>query len=166
MITQLLSSKLVHYTYNLMRKIVTGNITVYLFVCILCFSLFIGGCGYKPFPTLREDIKNLYIPTFKNSTWEPGISAVVTDSLRHEFLLDGTFQLTNKAGAHAILTGEVTEYERLPLLYDEEDNIAGERITIKATISFTSCATGEKLWEGEFGGSDLFEILLNSGIIN
>jgi len=116
--------------------------------------LFSTGCGYKPFPSIREDIRNVHVPTFKNLTYYPGVSAVITDALRREIILDGTFKLSNEENANAILTGEVKDYKRTATLYDEEDNIIGGSLTIKVDIKFLSTPKKEILWKGTFEESE------------
>ena len=121
---------------------------------LLSLLLLLSGCGYKPFSPAREDIKNIYIPTFKNLTYSPGVSAAVTDALRREIILDGTFKLTDEKDAQAILSGKVTDFERAPAIYDEEDNIIGGSLTIEAEISFVSVPKGEILWKGKMNDSE------------
>jgi len=130
------------------------HLITWLILHTLCFILFITGCGYKPFPTFREDIENIYIPTFKNSTYHPGISGEVTDALRREIILDGTFRLTDRQEADAILSGEVVDFERLPLLYDEEENVIGGRVKIKIEVHLLSLPTEEMLWQEDIQESE------------
>lgn len=123
---------------------------LYSILSILCLA----GCGYKPFSPIREDIKNIYIPTFKNSTYYAGVSAIVTDALRREIILDGTFSLKNEKDAQAMFSGEVTDFKRTPLIYDEEENIIGGDLTIKIKIRFISIPGGKVLWSEELIESD------------
>lgn len=130
-----------------LRKITCSLFHFIVLLSILCLY----GCGYKPFTPLRsENIRDIYIPTFKNSTYYAGISAAVTDTLRREIILDGTFNLEDKENAQAILTGEVTDYRRTPLIYNEEENIIGGNLTIEITARFVSLPERKILWEEEF----------------
>lgn len=136
-------------------KIKVKEVTPLLFLLSFLFStLFSAGCGYKPFSPIREDVKNIYIPTFKNSTYYPGVSAIVTDALRREIILDGTFNLMGKENAHAMLNGEVTAFRRSPLVYDEEENIIGGSLTIKIKARFVSIPGEKVLWEGKLEESE------------
>ena len=136
-------------------KIKVEEVIPSLFIlCSLFFILCLGGCGYKPFSPIREDIKNIYIPTFKNSTYYPGVSAIVTDALRREIILDGTFNLTNKEDSQAMLSGEVTDFKRSPLIYDEEENIIGGSLTIEVRVRFVSIPKEEVLWEEKLEESE------------
>ena len=125
-----------------------------LFFLFSILLLCLAGCGYKPFSPIREDIRNIYIPTFKNSTYYPGVSAIVTDALRKEIILDGTFSLMDKEDAQAMLSGEVTDFRRSPSVYDEEENIIGGNLTIEIKIRFVSIPEGKILWEGELAESE------------
>lgn len=117
-------------------------------------ALFSTGCGYKPFSPIREDLKTIYVPTFKNSTYYPGISAIVTDAMREEIILDGTFKLTNEKNAQASLIGEVKDFQRSPLIYDEEDNVIGGSLTIEISVRFESIPQKEILWKEDFKESE------------
>lgn len=130
---------------------------LFSFVLYLCFLLTVTGCGYKPFPPLREDIRNIYIPTFKNLTWHPGISAKVTDALRREILLDGTFTVTDRKNADAMLIGEVRSLERYPLIY-EEGNVIEATAKIKIEARFIFLPSYETLWKEEIHESKYFLI--------
>lgn len=124
------------------------------FIFFTVSALFSTGCGYKPFSPIREDIKTVYVPTFKNLTYYPGVSAVVTDALRREIILDGTFKLVDEENAQASLTGEVKDFKRTATIYDEEDNIIGGSLTIEISVRFVSMPKKEILWEGSFKESE------------
>lgn len=132
------------------RQIIYSLFFLFSLLSVLCLN----GCGYKPFHPIREDIKNIYIPTFKNSTYYAGVSAIVTDALRREIILDGTFNLKDREDAQAMLSGEVTDFKRSPLIYDEEENIIGGNLTIEIKVRFISLPEGKILWEGELEESE------------
>ncbi len=128
--------------------------TVYISAFLALFALFSSGCGYKPFSAIREDIKTVHVPTFKNLTYYPNVSATVTDALRREIVLDGTFKLANEESAQAILTGEVKSFKRTATVYDEEDNIIGGNLTIEVNVRFLSARNKEILWRENFKESE------------
>ena len=131
------------------------HITYPFFLISFIVSLLsLTGCGYKPFTPIREDIKTLYVPTFKNLTYYAGVSAIVTDALRREIILDGTFNLEDKKDAQAMLSGEVIDFRRTPLIYDEEENIIGGNLTIEIKIRFISIPEKKILWEEEMKESE------------
>jgi hypothetical protein len=136
-------------------KIKIRHTTCFIFFVFFTLSaLFSTGCGYKPFSPIREDIKTVHVPTFKNSTYYPGISATVTDALRSEIILDGTFKLTDEKNAQASLIGEVKDFKRSASIYDEEDNIIGGSLTIEISVRFVSIPKKEILWEESFKESE------------
>ncbi len=130
--------------------------TTYSFLLIFSFfSIFcLAGCGYKPFSPIREDIKNIYIPTFKNLTYYPNISAAITDALRREIILDGTFNLREEKDSQAMLSGEVTRFTISPLIYDKEENIIGGSLTIEIRIRLVSIPEKKILWKEELKESE------------
>jgi hypothetical protein len=135
-------------------KIKTKEVVSLLFLLSSLISLLCSsGCGYKPFSPIKEDIKKIYIPTFKNSTYHPGVSAVVTDTLIREIILDGTFTLTDEENAQAMLIGDVTDFERSPAIYDEEENIIGGSLTIEVEVRFVSIPEGQIFWKEKMNES-------------
>ena len=125
--------------------------------------LILSGCGYKPLPALREDIKKIYVPTFQNYTYESGISAILTDALREEILLDGTFRLVPSEEAHAVLNGSVISYEHSPTVYDADENMVGgtAKLTVQVTFKYVG---GEVIWKEELGDQESTSYFLTGNL--
>lgn len=92
-----------------MRKLVAAAL-----VCLL-----LGGCaGYHIGPVqpyyLRQ-VHSIAVPTFKNNTLIPRISALITDSVIKQFQQDGTYRIARKDDADAVLVGEIDHVDRAPL---------------------------------------------------
>jgi len=146
------------------RKSVTGYwlLVTFPLLSVLCILL-LSGCGYKPLPSLRGDIKKIYIPTFQNHTYEPSISAILTDALREEILLDGTFQLTSSEEAQAVLRGTVISYEHSSTIYDQGQNMVGGSAKIKVQATFKYVG-GEIIWKEEIGDEESTSYFLTGSL--
>ena len=83
---------------------------------LLLFSL--GGCaGYHIGPVQPYALRSVHsiaVPVFKNSTFLPRISVLVTDSVIKQLQQDGTYRVANKDHADAILMGEIERISRAP----------------------------------------------------
>ena len=91
------------------------------------FTLGFSGCaGYQlgsVKPTPYQGINRLHIPTFKNDTLEPRTAAIVTNSIIKQVQMDGTYEVTSKDRADAILEGRISRVERRQLRAAETDTL-------------------------------------------
>lgn len=76
-------------------------------------ALLFGGCaGYKlgtTKPTAYADVKSIYVPTFENRTLEPRFAVLVTNAVISALQQDGTYKITDRNHADAILKGRITQ---------------------------------------------------------
>jgi len=79
--------------------------------------LFAGCAGYQlgeNKPAAYSDIENIYVPTFQNETLEPRLSVLVTNAVITQLQQDGTYKITNKEDADAVLVGTIRQVPSLP----------------------------------------------------
>jgi len=107
-------------------------------LCLLltACSLFIllGGCGYTTNSILPEDIKTIQVEIFKNNiditkevsakdkyeVYRPDLEVDLRDAIVERIFLDGHLKLSSERTADAILEGEVMQYRKDPLRYQDE----------------------------------------------
>lgn len=86
--------------------------------CALLVALSLGSCaGYhigpvKPY--YLRSVHSLAVPVIKNNTYIPRISVLVTNSIIKQFQQDGTYRITGKDDADAVLVAEVERIDRGP----------------------------------------------------
>jgi hypothetical protein len=79
------------------------------FISVTLLTLFLSSCGYQ---IVRErgiyggDIKSIYIPGFKNRTFEPHLSLYVTDAFSSELISMGLFEI-NRPSYEALVEGTI-----------------------------------------------------------
>ncbi|HOJ43743.1 MAG TPA: LPS assembly lipoprotein LptE, partial [Syntrophorhabdaceae bacterium] len=87
----------------------------YLFVlCVLFLSL--TSCGYelvKEKGIYGGEIRSVYVPVFKNMTYEPHISQYLTDSFTRQLLSMGILQV-NKRDAETYIEGILKSIKMAP----------------------------------------------------
>lgn len=99
-------------------------------------SLFIilGGCGYTTKSILPEDIKTIQVEIFRNNiditkevsakdkyeVYRPGLEVDLRDAIVERIFLDGHLKLSSEETADAFLEGEVMQYRKDPLRYQDE----------------------------------------------
>ncbi|MFH1037899.1 MAG: LptE family protein [PVC group bacterium] len=107
-----------------------------------------AGCGpYRLGTTLPPHLQTVYVPTFENTTFEPGIEVDVTDAVITRFRQDGNLRPVSRDQADTVLEGEITGWNRRVLDYtgEEENEVEEYRLYVTAVITFRELATGETL---------------------
>jgi lipopolysaccharide assembly LptE-like protein len=100
--------------------------------CALLLAFSLGGCaGYhigpvKPY--YLRSVHSLAVPVIKNDTYLPRISVLITNSIIKQFQQDGTYRITGKDDADAILVAEVERIDRGP--------VRSVRGNVLATVEF------------------------------
>jgi len=135
----------------------------------LCAAVFlIAGCGYTYKSVITEKYKTIYVETFKNKIeltdkitsknpykmYRPGSEQDITNAVIHRFIYDGTLKITRQDEADLIMTGELIDYNRAPVRYDDNDNILEYRVSITVNISVKDTKTGEYLIESKRVATD------------
>ena len=101
-------------------------------VIVLCV---ISGCGYTTRVILPNDIKTVHVAIFKNSiditkevsakdkyeVYRPNLEVDLRDTIVERFFLDGHLKIGPGTSADAILRGEIIQYRKDPLRYQDED---------------------------------------------
>lgn len=149
-----------HYLNILKRINRFKNFASYALLVIL----FLTGCGYRVGTILPMNIKSIAVPTFKNSTPEPGVEIGVTNQVISQFQIDGTLKVVEEEDADVRLEGELLEYRREPLRYTGTDfkDVSEYRLRLITRLTLVDLKTGQPIWakrvvEGEttyFVGGD------------
>ncbi len=106
------------------------------------------GCGaYKLGTTLPDNLQTVYVPTFENKTYQPGIEVDITNAVITRFRQDGNLQPVSKDEADTVLSGEITNWERRVMGYtgDDDNEVEEYRLYVTAIITFRSRSTGKLL---------------------
>lgn len=105
---------------------------------ILCAS----GCGYHVAGRTSELPANwhtLAVPIFVNRTATYRIEQRVTEAVIHQFIVRTKYHVTpSEAGADAVLHGEITDIQAVPLLFDATSgHVTTMLVTLKLKVSLT-----------------------------
>jgi hypothetical protein len=143
-----------------MRKII--------FILILSF---LSGCGYTTRSMIAPNIKTIYIKPFENKinfgaedstysklrTYYPRLEADITNAVVDRFIVDGNLKVVKEENADVILNGELVEYRRSVLRYDESENVEEYRLDIIVNISLRNVKEQENIWtENGFTGETTY----------
>ncbi len=102
---------------------------------MICLFLLVAGCGYHPLGSgsAPAEIQHLYVAPVTNRTLRPGLQGLVGAAILRRLQQDGRVQLVSQATAEAVLTGDVTLYENLPIAVDPQD--VGRRFLVRLVFS-------------------------------
>jgi hypothetical protein len=93
-------------------------------IVLLCLwsALGLSGCGYHvggTASTLPPGLKVIAVPALKNDTSRYRIEQVMTNAVVHEFIARTKYRIVPSEGsADAVLHGEITSFEALPMVFD------------------------------------------------
>lgn len=108
----------------------------------------LAGCGtYRLGTTLPSDLRSIFVPTFKNTTSEPGIETGITNAVISRFQVDGNLKTASREEADTVLEGEIIGWDRRVMGYGGQDDEEVEeyRLYITVRIKFINLRTGKVL---------------------
>ena len=122
--------------------------------------LFSGCSGYQlgaVKPSVYQNIHRIHVPTFENETLEPRASVLTTNAVIKQLQQDGTYTISSKETADAVLKATITDIERKQLRAAETDTLRTTEMKFFMVVSWSLVDpdTGAKLAYSE--GEDLNE---------
>jgi len=128
-------------------------------VCYLPFSSL--GCGYTTRSMVSDKYKTIYIIPFVNKTdvtnetysgsqyriYRPHLETDITNAVVNKFLTDGNLRPVKEPEADLVLKGELIDFRRDPLRYDDSDNVLEYRISLVVNMTLTDKLNGKVLYE-------------------
>lgn len=113
-----------------------------------------AGCGYRVVGRTSElpsSWHTLAVPIFVNHTSTYHIEQRVTEAVIHEFIARTKYHVTpSAAGADAVLHGEITDIEAVPLLFDATSgHVTTMLVTLKLKVSLTDEQTRKVVYRDD-----------------
>lgn len=124
----------------------------------LTAQLFTGCAGYQlgeVKPGVYKDIEKLHVPPFKNLTLEPRFSSLLTNAVLAELQSDGTYEVSSRANADAVLVGEIREIEKRQLRAVRTDTLRSRELSLYLIVDFhledpqTGARIGDRVARGD-----------------
>jgi hypothetical protein len=128
------------------------------------YSILFSGCGYTTKSLLPPYIKTVYVENFKNGIdttqevsnkkpyrlYTPGLENEITRAVADRFIYDGNLKVTREPEqADAILSGELREYAKEPLRYDDNDDVTEYRVRVVASMKFLDKKENKAIWQSD-----------------
>lgn len=130
-----------------------------IIIACLLVSLLVSGCGVYSFtPRGKSDIKSVAVERFDNETAEYGLEDQVTDQIVDALIADGTLKVVALEQADAVLSGILTNYDRKPAGFDENDQVENYRVTIGFDIVLKKVADDSEIWKEKISQNGVYDI--------
>lgn len=111
------------------------------YALLLLITLPLVSCaGYKlggAKPPSLAGVKSIAIPMFLNGTQEPRAEALATTAVTDALVLDGTYRITDRDSADAVLEGTLGSIRYSTLRSSRLDSLLAEELTNEVRISWT-----------------------------
>lgn len=119
-----------------------------------------SGCGYTTKTLLPDDIRTIQIETFKNNIditkevgakdkyelYRPNLEVDLRDAVVSRVFLDGNLKIADKNSADAVLEGQIVQYRKDPLRYQNEV-VQEYRISIVCNVKLINQKDSKVLFE-------------------
>lgn len=136
------------------------------FLRVTCYLLLVTcliGCGYTTRSFVDPNIRTIYIQPFVNKiditselsenrkykTYFPLLEVKITKAVIDRYIFDGNLRIAKPDTADVILKGELINYVRDPLRYEDSDSDVVEeyRLSLVVNISLVDRDENKVLWE-------------------
>lgn len=136
------------------------KLTILFFAsCYLPFA--VSGCGYTTRSMISDKYRTIYITPFVNKiditkegdvgskykVYKPRLETDITVAVTNKYLFDGNLKPVKKENADLVLKGEVIEYRKEALRYNENDDVTEYRMNLVVSISLWDTKENKMLWE-------------------
>jgi len=103
---------------------------------VLLIAMVAGACvRIPPKRVLPESITSLYIVTFENRSYEPGLEEKLTRFTQEEFLVDGRLDVTRRPSADAVLVGKLQRFNVMSDRFGSDEFPLTSRIMASADVA-------------------------------
>lgn len=108
---------------------------------ICCLLPFLGSCaGYRlggAKPAALSDVGRVAVPMFENGTLHPRAEVLATSAVTDALSTDGTYRLSRRDDADAVLEGKVSEINYSTIRGSRVDTLLPEELSNQVTIQWT-----------------------------
>jgi hypothetical protein len=115
-------------------------------------ALLVGCCGYSTHSLLPSHLRTVGVPPATNSTTQPGLAEVLTDSLTEAFTADRTLRVTNVEAADLVVNTIVSSYARTPVSYSGDSTasqaVSAYELSVSAQVDARDQTRNEQLYKG------------------
>src|SRR3989338_6258208 len=141
-----------------MTKNGLGSWVMGLGSCVLV--VLAAGCGFTTRSMISDEYRTIYIAPFvdkiditkeadaasKYRIYRPMLETDVTRTVSNKFLFDGNLKPIAEEDADLVLKGELVDFRKDPLRYDDNNEVSEYRVNLAVNISLYNRKTAALLW--------------------
>ncbi len=122
-----------------------------------------SGCaGYRlgPVNGVVAGAKSVQVSPFVNQTLQPRLTDAVTQQLRKQLQLDGTYRLAAHNDGNIVVSGSLINYTRKEVSYSSSDvlTVRDYQLELTAQVSALDRSTGKVLFDQPVTGTTLIRV--------
>jgi hypothetical protein len=136
---------------------------------VLMLLCSLNGCGYATRTALPDNVRDIHVAIFKNSiditkevsvndnyeVYRPNLEVDMRDALIERIFLDGHLKSNTLNLADSILEGEILQYRKDPLRYQDE-NVREYRISLVCNIKLIRVKDSQVLMDENVTGDTTY----------
>ena len=92
-----------------------------------------------------------------NKTAEFGLADQVTDKVIDGLIKDGSLKVLPEGSAATVLSGDLTDYERKPYRYNENDQVQSYAVNMTFSLNLKNAANDSLLWSDNFSQIGVYD---------
>ncbi len=118
---------------------------------IILLVTLLSGCGYTTRSNIASKYKSIYITPFINKIditvetdtaskyklYRPRLETDITKTVVDKFMWDGNLRPVNYESADVILNGELIEFRKDAVRYDDNENVTEYRVNLVVNVSLS-----------------------------
>jgi hypothetical protein len=151
--------------------------SIFVVLCLVSCALCLVSCGYTTRSMISAEFKTIYVVPFMNKIditqetdvaskyriYRPMLESDITKYVTNKYLFDGNLKPVKEGAADLILKGEVIEFRRDPLRYNDSDEVTEYRISLVVNINLWNRKEDKLVWEekGFTGDTTYFALTTN-----
>ena len=114
----------------------------------LAITLLAGCCGYSTRSLLPSHLKTVAVSPALNTTTQPGLAEVLTDSVIAAFTADRTLRVTNTEAADLVVSSTLSNYSRTASSYTGEQAVSAYELSVSAQVEARDQSRNEGFYKG------------------
>lgn len=114
-------------------------------IVLLVLVLTQTGCGTRNAASVPSNVNDVHVPPIENRSNETGLENLLTDQVTQQLLADGRVELVDKPEADVIVQGVITDYQRIPLAYNDQDIVQLYKVRVEMALRLLDPETGKVL---------------------
>ena len=142
-----------------------------IFLSFIGCLFLLSGCGYTTRSMISSEYKTIYVVPFVNKIdltqedyaankyriYRPLLETDITKTVINKYLFDGNLRPVKEGIADLILKGELAEFRKDPLRYDDDNNVTEYRVNLLVNLSLWDSKANKLVWEEKnFTGDTTF----------